>query len=80
MGMLFAILLMCMIVICFYCLLVGAISRAVASNYVGGHKPFWWIFFLGIFGIIIVILLDIRDCKFIFETKEDKPKTKTKKK
>ena len=61
-----------------YIMIVYFISKAIASNNVNGHKPFWWVFFLGLFGAIIVILLDIRDIKVDVKPKEEKPKTKTK--
>lgn len=42
-----------------YILFVWILSSAVKSE--TGRKPFWWIFFLGIVGAVIVVLLDIRD-------------------
>ncbi len=52
-GFLFAI-------VAFYIAFVLLLSNAVRSK-TGGHNPFWWVFFLGIIGAVIVILLDIRD-------------------
>lgn len=48
-----------LIIVGAYSLIVGGISSIVKTP--GGRRPFWWIFFFWIFGIVIVLLLDIRD-------------------
>lgn len=43
-----------------YLLFVILLSNAV-DNKTTRHKSFWWVFFFGLVGAIIAILLDIRD-------------------
>ena len=57
-----------LVVVTFYLAFVLWLSSAVASK--TGRKPFWWIFFLGIIGAVIVVLLDIRDCLTRLDIKE----------
>lgn len=40
---------------------VFVISECIKSKNGTRRKPFWWVFFFGLFGAIITILLDIRD-------------------
>ena len=47
------------LIITVYSLIVWGLSSIVKTK--NGRNPFWWIFFLWIMGIIIVLLLDIRD-------------------
>jgi drug/metabolite transporter (DMT)-like permease len=44
-----------------YIVYASLLSGAVKSP--NGRYPFWWCFFFGVIGAIIVILLDIRDKK-----------------
>ena len=49
----------CIIVI-IYLLFVTIISNSIKSPN-SSRKSFWWVFFLGLIGAIIYILLEIRD-------------------
>lgn len=49
----------CIIVI-IYLLFVTIISNSIKSLN-SSRKSFWWVFFLGLIGAIIYILLEIRD-------------------
>ena len=40
---------------------ICAVISSAVKSYSGGRKPFWWVFFFGVIGAIITILLDIRD-------------------
>jgi hypothetical protein len=63
MGIGFGLLAIIFIAIGMYILICKLLADVVKKKVGIGHEPFWWIFFLGVMGIIIVILLDIRDWK-----------------
>ena len=44
-----------------YVFLVALFSMAIDGGGKPRHKSFWWIFFLGVVGAVIVTLLNIRD-------------------
>ena len=47
------------VILVVYSLIVWGLSSLIRVK--NGRNPFWWIFFLWIMGMIIVLLLDIRD-------------------